>query len=128
MSVLEALSAGLPILVSGNSDFGDAMRSVPSGKSSVVDSEDPRVWAETIAVVRNKKRPECLKEIERLRTSYEEQFSWKKQCDLLVDKMWDKVDGAGMLMIFLFLSVDLSFVVVSQIYPVIDVNTSCISK
>ena len=113
MFVLEALSAGLPILVSGNSDFGDAMRSVPSGKSSVVDSEDPKVWAETIAVVRNKKRPECLK------------FD---QCDLLVDKMWDKVDGAGMLMIFLFLSVDLSFVVVSQIYPVIDVNTSCISK
>ena len=128
LTALEALSAGLPILVSGNSGFGDALRSVPSGKSFVVDSEDPKVWAEAIAVVRKKKRPERLKEIERLRTSYEEQFSWKKQCDLLVDKMWDKVDGAGMLMIFLFLSVDLSLVVVFQIYPVIDVNTCCTSK
>ena len=128
LTALEALSAGLPILVSGNSGFGDALRSVPSGKSFVVDSEDPKVWAEAIAVVRKKKRPERLKEIERLRTSYEEQFSWKKQCDLLVDKMWDKVDGTGMLMIFLFLSVDLSLVVVFQIYPVIGVNTSCTSK
>ena len=128
LTALEALSAGLPILVSGNSGFGDALRSVPSGKSFVVDSEDPKVWAEAIAVVRKKKRPERLKEIERLRASYEEQFSWKKQCDLLVDKMWVKVDGAGTLMIFLFLSVDLSFVVVSQIYPVIGVNTSCTSK
>ena len=74
LTALEALSAGLPILVSGNSGFGDALRSVPSGKSFVVDSEEPKVWAEAISVVRKKKRPERLKEIERLRTSYEEQF------------------------------------------------------
>ena len=31
-------------------------------------------------------------------------------------------------MIFIFLSVDFSFVVVFQIYPVIDMNISCTSK
>ena len=39
---LEALSAGLPILVSGNSGFGDALRSLPLGKPFVVDSTDPK--------------------------------------------------------------------------------------
>ena len=128
LTALEALSAGLPILVSGNSGFGDALRTVPPGKSFVVDSEDPKVWAEAIAVVRKKERSQRLKEVERLRTSYEGQFSWEKQCDLLVDKMRVKVHGAGMLMIFMFLSLDLSFLVVSQIYSVLDVNKFWTSK
>ena len=128
LTALEAFSAGLPILVSGNSGFGDALRTVPFGTSFVIDSEDPKVWAEAIDGVRKKNRSQRLKGIERLRTSYEEQFSWEKQCDLLVDKMWDKVYGTGMLMIFIFLSVDSSLVVVFQIYSVIDVNTFSTSE
>ena len=128
LTALEALSAGLPILVSGNSGFGDALRTVPFGTSFVVDSEDPKVWAEAIDGVRKKNRSQRLKGIEKLRTSYEEQFSWEKQCDFLVDKMWDKVYGTGMLMIFIFLSVDSSLVVVFQIYSVTDVNKSCTLK
>ena len=128
LTALEALSAGLPILVSGNSGFGDALRTVPFGTSFVVDSEDPKVWAEAIDGVRKKNRSQRLKGIEQLRTSYEEKFSWEKQCYPLVDKMWEKVYGTGMLMIFIFLSVDSSLVVVFQIYSVIDVNTSCTLK
>ncbi|XP_022800778.1 uncharacterized protein LOC111338545 [Stylophora pistillata] len=92
---LEALSAGLPILISGNSGFGDTLRTVPSGKSFVVDSDDPKVWAEAILNVRKKERSQRLREIERLRTSYEEQFSWEKQCNPLVEKMWGKVHRKG---------------------------------
>ena len=97
LTALEALSAGLPILVSGNSGFGDALRTVPFGKSFVVDSEDPKEWARAIAGVRQKERTERLEEIQRLKTSYEEQFSWEKQCDILVDKMWDIVHGKNSL-------------------------------
>ena len=114
LTALEALSAGLPILVSGNSGFGDALRTVPFGTSFVVDSEDPKVWAEAIDGVRKMKRSPRLQGTERLRTSYEKQFSWEKQCDLLVDLMWKKVHGVGMLIIFIFLSVDFSFVVLSK--------------
>ena len=116
LNALTALSAGLPFLVSGNSSFGDALRTVPFGANFVVDSEDPKVWAEAIDGVSKKKRSLRLKEIEQLRTSYEEQFSWEKQCDLLVDRMWEEVHCAGMLMIFIFLSLDLSFVVVFQFF------------
>ena len=116
LNALTALSAGLPFLVSGNSSFGDALRTVPFGANFVVDSEDPKVWAKAIDGVSKKKRSLRLKEIEQLRTSYEEQFSWEKQCDLLVDRMWEEVYCAGMLMIFIFLSLDLSFVVVFQFF------------
>ena len=93
LTALEALSAGLPILVSGNSGFGDVLRSLPLGKPFVVESADPEEWANAIRAVRQKDRKERLQEIERLRTSYENTFSWEKQCDALVEKMWEIVHG-----------------------------------
>ena len=97
LTALEALSAGLPILVSGNSGFGEALCTVPSGKSFVVESEDPEEWAKAIAGVRQKERSDRLQDIQQLRSSYEEKFSWEKQCDSLVEKMWDIVHGENVL-------------------------------
>ena len=89
LTALEALSAGLPILVSGNSGFGEALCAVPSGKSFVVESEDPGEWAKAIASVRQKERSDRLEDIRQVRSLYEEKYSWEKQCDSLVEKMWD---------------------------------------
>ena len=93
LTALEAMSAGLPILVSGNSGFGDTLRTLPLGKPFVVDSADPKVWAKAIAGVRLKDRAARLQEIQSLRTSYEEKFSWKKQCEALLEKMCSLVHG-----------------------------------
>jgi len=93
LTALEALSAGLPILVSGNSGFGVTLRSLPLGKPFVVESAEPKEWAKAIAAVRLKDRAERLQEIQRLRTSYEDTFSWEKQCEALVQKMWRIVHG-----------------------------------
>jgi len=30
-----------------------------------------------------------------LRTAYEKEYSWEKQCKALVEKMWTMVHGAG---------------------------------
>ena len=97
LTALEALSAGLPILVSGNSGFGEALCAVPSGISFVVEYEDPREWAKAIAGMRQKERSDRLQDIQQLRSSYEEKFSWEKQCDSLVEKMWDIVHGENVL-------------------------------
>ena len=97
LTALEALSAGLPILVSGNSGFGEALYTVPSGRSFVVESEDPEVWAKAIAGVRQRERSDRLQDIQQLRSAYEEKFSWEKQCDSLVEKMWDIVRGENVL-------------------------------
>ena len=93
LTALEALSAGLPILVSGNSGFGDALRLLPLGQPFVVETADPKEWAKAISAVRLKDRAERLEEIQRLRTSYEDTFSWEKQCEALVQKMWGIVYG-----------------------------------
>ena len=93
LTALEALSAGLPILVSGNSGFGDTLRTLPLGKPFVVDSADPKDWAKAIEAARLKDRAKRLQEVQRLRTSYEEMFSWKKQCGALVEKMRSLVYG-----------------------------------
>ena len=90
---LEALSAGLPILVSGNSGLGDALQNVPHGSSCVVNSEDPKEWAKAIKIVRKKKRDVRLEETEDLRTQYARKYCWKEQCDELVKKMSDSIFG-----------------------------------
>ena len=99
LTALEALSAGLPILVSGNSGLGEALCTLPSGKSFVVESEDPGEWAKAIAGIRQMERSVRLQYIQQLRISYEEKFSWEKQCDILVEKMWDIVHGENVLAI-----------------------------
>ncbi|XP_068687986.1 uncharacterized protein [Montipora foliosa] len=91
LAALEALSAGLPILVSGNSGLGDALEHVPHGSSCVLYSEDPRQWAKAIKSVRKKRRDVRLKETEHLRIQYAEEYSWEKQCGELVRRMLDSV-------------------------------------
>ena len=90
---LEALSAGLPVLVSKNSGFGEALSKVPFGSSSVIDSEDPEIWAAAIKKIWDKDRRSRLEEVKVLRTSYESKYSWAKQCNDLVDKMTSLVHG-----------------------------------
>ena len=97
---LEALSAGLPILVSGNSGFGHALRTLPQGHSFVVESKNPNDWAKAIASVRQKERAKRLQEIQSLRTSYEERYNWEKQCTSLIEKLWSLTKGELSLYLF----------------------------
>ena len=90
---LEALSAGLPVLVSCNSGFGEALSKVPFGSSFVIDSEDPEVWAAKIKKVWGKDRQGRLKEAETLRTSYEGKYSWGNQSRDLLGKMISLLNG-----------------------------------
>ena len=94
---LEALSAGLPVLVSGNSGLGDALQKVPHGSSCVVNSEDPEkwasAWANAIKIVRRKRRDVRLKETKDLCIQYAEEYSWEKQCGKLVGRMLDSIFG-----------------------------------
>ena len=90
---LEALSAGLPVLVSGNSGLGQALEKVPGGSPCVIHSEDPKKWASAIRVIRQKKRTVRLKEATLLREAYAANYSWQRQCESLVEKMVNLVSG-----------------------------------
>ena len=93
LTALEALSAGLPVLVSSNSGLGDALKKVPSGSYCVVDSEDPKEWAKAVKSVREKEREVRLEEVKILREKYAEKFSWQKQGDCLVERMLNLTFG-----------------------------------
>ena len=90
---LEALSAGLPVLVSKNSGFGEALLSVPSGSNYVIDSEDPSTWTAAINCIWKRDRKARLKEIKDLRESYAKRYSWSGQCKHLIEKMFQRLAG-----------------------------------
>ncbi|XP_015748270.1 PREDICTED: protein NLRC3-like [Acropora digitifera] len=84
---LEALSAGLPVIVSKNSGFGEALGSIPDGSSFVIDSEDPTAWTAAIKSIWNKDRQTRLDETKVLCESYGKRYSWSEQCENLIEKM-----------------------------------------
>ena len=90
---LEALSAGLPVLISKNSGFGEALSKVPFGLSFVVDSEDPKVWAAVIKEIWDEDRQSRLEKAETLRTSYKKKYSWAKQSKDLLEKIISLIHG-----------------------------------
>ena len=87
LAALEALSAGLPVLVSGNSGLAEALKKVSYGSSCVVTSDDPKDWANAIRAVRDKDREMRVGQFEVLRGAYAKMYSWKEQCDKLVERM-----------------------------------------
>ena len=93
VSALEALSAGLPVLVSGNSGLGEALKEVPQGSQFVVDSEDPKEWAKKIKEVQQTKREVRLSESRLLRENYQEKYSWEKPIRRLVERMYSLIFG-----------------------------------
>ena len=87
LTALEALSAGLPVLVSHNSGFGEALRGIPFGSFYVIDSQEHHVWAESIKQAWQKSREMRLYETDQLRLWYGKKYNWENQCSELVDKM-----------------------------------------
>ena len=97
---LEALSAGLPVLVSCNSGFGEALCIVPFGSSFVVNSEDPTDWTAAISKIWAKDRKSQLVEAKSLRDLYDVKYNWAKQTKDLLHKMIGWTNGMNINCIF----------------------------
>ena len=87
LAALEALSAGLPVLVSGNSGLGEALQEVPFGPYCVVESEDPKDWANAIRGARKRNRKLRLEESKILCETYANVYNWQDHCNRLVEIM-----------------------------------------
>ena len=98
---LEAMSAGLPVIVSRNSGFGEALGRVQFGSYFVLDSEDPSEWRKAIKDTWDKDREKQLEEVKDVRGSYSKEYSWSKQCKSLLEKMFKLVDGMNYIYILL---------------------------
>ena len=90
---LEGLSAGIPVLVSRNSGFGEALCSVPFGSFFVINSDEPADWTSAIKKMWAKDWPSRLAEAEILRYSYGKKYDWAKQTNDLIEKMTRWIQG-----------------------------------
>lgn len=82
---LEALSAGVPILVSSNCGLAEALEKIPLGSQCVVEPDDD--WARAIKKVRRKNEAIRNAEASLIREKYDEKYSWTDQCKELVKCM-----------------------------------------
>ena len=89
LTALEALSAGVPILVTKNSGIGEALMDVVFGNACIVDSDEPEVWRERIVGVLEKEQPLRLMEAHQLRSNYNTTYPWAEQCNNLVEKIYN---------------------------------------
>ena len=90
LTALEALSAGLPVLVSRNTGIAEALEKVVGGSQCIVKNEND--WAKEIKKVRNNLNT-CLDKAKHLRENYKKKYPWKDQCEELVEKMQNMCSG-----------------------------------
>ena len=78
---LEAISAGVPILVSGESGIAEALREVEGGNTVIVESdEDADEWARRIRETSEESARETEAKAMRLRENYRKVYSWRTEC------------------------------------------------
>lgn len=78
---LEAISAGIPVLVTSESGIAEALEKVDGGKSVIVQSDFSEEWAQRIHEL-SEKNPECRHDDAiRLREEYRKTYSWSVQCE-----------------------------------------------
>ena len=89
LTALEALSAGLPILVGANSGFAEALQRLenPIASSCIVHSEDGKDWAKAIQAVKKKHRSQRLQDVQQLKACFEKTFNWQKRCNNLTQEI-----------------------------------------
>ena len=79
---LEAISAGIPVLVSGESGIAEALQEVEGGKSVIVESDDDaNEWAQRIKGVSSQSPEERKTSAVQLRENYKKIYSWSTECD-----------------------------------------------
>ena len=91
--ILPALSAAVPVLISGNTGLGMAVKELSSGPKYIIYSNEPEVWAKKITEVRKRGARKCSIDAQKLRKEYMAKYSTQKQCRALVKKMRELYAG-----------------------------------
>ena len=94
LAALEALSAGVAILVSSNCGLAEILEKIANGSQCIVEADDD--WVKAIKKVRRKSERTRNEEARMLRDKYNEMFSWSSQCDELVKIMKKMCQGEHM--------------------------------
>lgn len=86
---VEAISAGVPVLVSSETGIAFALEEVEGGTAVIVDSDNPEEWACRIQQVSEQKPEERFATAVHLREQYGKVYSW----DIQTEKFTQWVEG-----------------------------------
>ena len=93
---LEAISSGVPILISGESGVAEALQKVEGGNSVIVESDDDAVeWARRIREMLSQSPEEREAKARQLRENYRKVYSWRKECERFKDMIENVVKTAN---------------------------------
>ena len=94
---LEAISAGIPVLVASESGIAEALQEVDGGQSFVVESDDPEVWARRIQQLSIQSPEERENSTKLLRENYNNTYPWSKECERFKRMIQDLLSGTFMM-------------------------------
>ena len=80
MVALETISAGIPVLVAGETGIAEALHKVEGGKSVIVESDEPKEWAQRIQLLFRQSPTERENSAKLLRENYNKTYSWSSEC------------------------------------------------
>ena len=101
---LEAISCGVPILVSGESGVAEALQNVEGGNTVIVGSDEDE-WAQRISEVSSQSPEERQANARQLRENYRKVYSWKAECERfnrLIENVVKTANGESTSFNFLF--------------------------
>ena len=78
---LEAISAGVPVLVAGESGIAEALLQVEGGESVIIESDDPEEWAQRIQQLSRQSPEQREYNAKLLRDNYNKTYSWSNECE-----------------------------------------------
>ena len=78
---LEAISAGIPVLVAGETGIAESLLEVKGGRSVIVKSDNPEEWAQRIQQVSRQSPEERENNAKLLRDNYNKTYSWRNECE-----------------------------------------------
>ena len=78
---LEAISAGVPVLVAAKSGIAEALQEVKGGMSVIVESDESWEWAQRIKQLSNQSPEERQNSAKLLKENYSKTYSWNNECE-----------------------------------------------
>ena len=94
--IARKISAGIPVLVAGETGIAEALFEVEDGKSVIVESDDPEEWAQRIQLLSRQSPEERENNAKLLRDNYNKTYSWSNECErflLMIQGLVESLNG-----------------------------------
>ena len=100
---LEAISAGIPVLVAGETGIAEALLEVEGGKSVIVESDEPEEWAQRIQQLSRQSPEEREYNAKLLRDNYNKTYTWSNECERFIRMIQGLVESLnGMYVYYMY--------------------------